>query len=795
MVGAWQVIRADLRRRWRSLVVLAVITGIVTAVVLVALAGARRTSSTYPRFRDATLEADASIEVGPEYFDAIAALPEVEAVAPASFFFALPRGLGDDADVLTIAGTDERFNTVVDRPLLLEGRRPDPDRADEALINPQIADPLGIEPGDSLSLISLTPEQMDLIVREGDPGEPAGPMLDVEVVGIGQFIDGLARDTPLLLLTPAFYEAHRDDIGHFDDILDVRLERGDRDLAAFRAGVARVVPRREGAVIETRAETAAEVRNATDVQAVSLYVFAIVAALAGFVAIGQTIARHMALASADQPVLRSLGFLPRGRFLVLLAPGVLVAIGGAALAVVLALLGSPILPTGFAREVEPDPGFAADWFVLGLGALAAAALVSARAAVAAAFAVTRRADAARPLPAVSRLLERLGRANASPSVTTGVRMALDPGRGRTAVPVRPAIAGAIAGVAGVVAALTFGAALHWLVNEPAAYGWRWDASVLGPRTPAELDDTAATLVDDDDVRGTAALGVLPVRLGGRPVGAYALESLEGGEFTTVLEGRAPTATDEVLVGSETLDRLDVAIGDSITVAGLEGSARHRLTIVGRGVFPEFVHPAVPDSDTGAYDDFALLTRAGSDDFVEDAGGEYFSFVLVRMAPGDGDAQSRLPRSFSALGPTNLPENLRNLGRVEGFPLLIGGFLVLLAMVAIAQTLVTSVRRRAHDLAVLETVGFVHRQVRSTIAWQGSTLAAIGLVLGIPIGIVVGRLLWSLTATSLGVDTSVDLPWGWIALAIPVTFVLVNLLALLPARAATRQRPAEILRSE
>ena len=194
------------------------------------------------------------------------------------------------------------------------------------------------------------------------------------------------------------------------------------------------------------------------------------------------------------------------------------------------------------------------------------------------------------------------------------------------------------------------------------------------------------------------------------------------------------------------------------------------------MFPEFVHPAVPDSDTGSYDDFALLTRAGSDDFVDDAGGEYFSFVLVRIGPGDDTVESRLPRSFSALGPTNLPENLRNLGRVEGFPRLIGGFLVLLAMVAIAHTLVTSVRRRAHDLAVLETIGFVHRQVRSTIVWQASTLAAIGLVLGIPIGIVVGRLLWSFTATSLGVDTSVDLPWGWIALTIPVTLVLVNLLA-------------------
>ena len=322
-----------------------------------------------------------------------------------------------------------------------------------------------------------------LVVTGGDPGAPAGPTIDVQVVGIVQYIDGIAGDAPLLLLTPAFYDEYRDEVGHFDDILDVRLVDGDRDLAAFEAGVERVVPEREGAIVEARAATASEVSDATDVQAASLYVFAIVAALAGFVAIGQALARETALSSEDQPTLRTLGFTRGQRFTALLAPGVLVACGGAALAVVVALVASPILPTGFARRVEPDPGFAADWFVLGLGALAAAVLISARAAVSAAVATARTADASRPLPGATRLLDRLARAGAPPPVHTGVRMALDPGRGRTAVPVRPAIAGAIAGVAGLVAALTFGSALGWLVTSrsPTAGAGTRVSSGRGPR--------------------------------------------------------------------------------------------------------------------------------------------------------------------------------------------------------------------------------------------------------------------------------------------------------------------------
>ena len=429
--------------------------------------------------------------MSPEYFGAIAALPEVEEVAPASFFFVLPQGLDEDVDVLTIAGVDRRFNTVVDRPVVLEGRRARPDRADEVMMNPQVADRLGVEPGDRLELASLTPEQMDVLVNEGDPGEPAGPTIDVEVVGIVQFIDGLASDAPLLLLTPAFYDAYRDDVGHFDDIFDVRLRRGDRDIPAFRAGVQHVVPEREGAIVETHAETADEVRDATDVQAVSLYLFAIVAGLAGFVAIGQAISRHTAVAGVDQPALRSLGLAPRQRFLTLLVPGALVAVGGAVLAVMLALLASPIFPTGFAGRVEPDPGYAADWFVLVVGAVAAALLVIARTAVSAAFATAHTVETPRPLPAVTRLLGRLARLNAKPPVLTGVRMALDPGRGRTAVPVRPAIAGAVAGVTGIVAALTFGAGLHWLVHEPAAYGWTWTRASSGRAPPTSSTSSGA----------------------------------------------------------------------------------------------------------------------------------------------------------------------------------------------------------------------------------------------------------------------------------------------------------------
>jgi hypothetical protein len=175
----------------------------------------------------------------------------------------------------------------------------------------------------------------------------SGPGIDVDVVvvGVGVAAEDLAHRALIVLLTPAFYLAHRDEVGHFDDILLVQLERGAADIAAFGDGVRRVVPESEGAIVETTAETVGEIEDATSVQAIALIALSAAAALAGLVAIVQALSRQVAVSS------------------------------------VAAMLASPTTPTGFARRVEPDPGFAADWLVLGVGFVAVVVLVSATAVV------------------------------------------------------------------------------------------------------------------------------------------------------------------------------------------------------------------------------------------------------------------------------------------------------------------------------------------------------------------------------------------------------------------------------
>ena len=93
-----------------------------------------------------------------------------------------------------------------------------------------------------------------------------------------------------------------------------------------------------------------------------------------------------------------------------------------------------------------------------------------------------------------RAADWLARSGAPVTAVTGVRLALDPGRGRGAVPVRSALLGTALSATAVAAAVTFGANLLHLVNTPRLYGQDWDVSVdlqFGTITPQQFDALAA----------------------------------------------------------------------------------------------------------------------------------------------------------------------------------------------------------------------------------------------------------------------------------------------------------------
>jgi hypothetical protein len=220
-----------------------------------------------------------------------------------------------------------------------------------------------------------------------------------------------------------------------------------------------------------------------------------------------------------------------------------------------------------------------------------------------------------------------------------------------------------------------------------------------------------------------------------------------------------------------------------------------LRVVGKGVFPSL-------SDAMGLGKGLAMTPEGLRRMIPGGGGPPPNTILVRFRNGldASRASSELRRRVAAGGafavlPAERPVDLVNFGRVQTLPLALGGLLGAFATATIAHLLVTSIRRRRHDLAILKTLGLEPGQVRSTVAWQATTLALVAVLVGVPLGMVVGRSAWILFAHQLGIVPEPVLPLVGLGLLALATLAVANLVAVVPGRAAARTQPALVLRSE
>ena len=146
------------------------------------------------------------------------------------------------------------------------------------------------------------------------------------------------------------------------------------------------------------------------------------------------------------------------------------------------------------------------------------------------------------------------------------------------------------------------------------------------------------------------------------------------------------------------------------------------------------------------------------------------------------------------GPTAPPE-VNGLVDVQQFPLLAGVALVVLGVIATSHALIVTVRRRRLELGVLSSLGLAPGQRRAVILAQATTIAAVALVVGVPLG--AGASVAGLVGHRRvdGCGHGRRLPDRVLAAGAVGFVVVMNLIAVFPARSARRLRVAEALRSE
>jgi hypothetical protein len=803
---------AELRRRWRATVLLAVLVGLTGGVVLAALAGARRTATVTDRFLAWHQATNVAVEVQGLDTDAVRRLPMVADVGEGAYLAMVASTPSGDPDpdafgeINPVVGLGRQWPPLSNRPLVVAGRLPSADRPLEAVVDETLADRRHLEPGDTLRMWGYTPAQAER--AGGNPGALGGPLggaFDLTVTGVirtpydlapvpsGQDVSWLGSEE--LYLTPAFWRAHGTRVAGLGGGFEVRLRDGLRDLDAFAAAVRRL-PGGGEAVVYANSDAERTVRKlerAIRLEVAAQLVFAALAALTGLFVVGQSIARQVQLDAADHPALRALGMTSGQLVAAVLLRGALVGVGGALLATAVGVMLSPLTPIGLARRAEVDPGVAADAPVLVLGAAGLLVFVLARTGLAGWAAARASAAVQGRQPAVrrpSRVGDGLAGAGGPPSAVIGTRLAFESGQDTAALQGRTAAVGAVVAVAAVTAALTFGSSLGRLAGTPTLQGWAGDAIVGNPRGSFDSPDREARrLAGNPLVAGFSSLAAPPgtIRFDGVGLVAFGIDPIEGAVLPPTLQGRQVRSAGELVLGPASLRQLGREVGDVVEVAA--GDRRARLRIVGTTL----LHTQLSNDLTLgagallALDDLRLL--------VPDAAPNGF---LVEYAPGADPeaAYQSLRRDFGRIVLRPLDnEEVENLARVGGLPFVLAGLLAILGVGTIAHTLVSSVRHRRRDLAVLKTLGFVRGQVRATVAWQATGFAALALVAGIPLGVAAGRWAWVLVNNGLHTLAGPVTPTMAVLLVVPATVLAANLVAALPARAAAATRPAVVLRSE
>jgi ABC-type antimicrobial peptide transport system permease subunit len=256
-------------------------------------------------------------------------------------------------------------------------------------------------------------------------------------------------------------------------------------------------------------------------------------------------------------------------------------------------------------------------------------------------------------------------------------------------------------------------------------------------------------------------------------------------------------------GAETMAALHAHLGQTLEVS--TGAKQPvRLVVAGTATLPAVLGL---DMGNGAVIDYQLIpaplrnaqgnTTPGPNAFLIDTRGGYSTANLNSLQQITQRINRTPVNQGSAGGTISVlrPTEIVNSGSIKAIPTILGAGLAAGAVAALSITLIASVRRRRRDLAVLKTLGLSGRQLATIVAWQSSVAVTIGTIVGVPLGIVAGRLLWDLFASGIHAVPAPSVPALAIVGIALGAIVLANIVAAIPGRIAARTPTAILLRAE
>ena len=761
---AWYRFRMQLRSRWRGYVGLVAMIGLTAGVAMCAAATGRATSSSFDEAARKVNESDlfmltrvfnpsAGVNTG---YDArlVARIDHLPHVKHGETLLGINAGpLGTDglplpaSDGVAPVGSLDGELFDQDRVIIERGRMAKPDRVNEFVIDAKTARAFGEHLGQVVTFGAYSNAQT--LQPPGPGGKPPAPSrrFTATLVGIvGPQPRSIVHDDvdagndSLVLFTPALT---RQLLSCCVDQTENGLQvvRGARESAQVAAQVAALASKGlPSAALQLNAIRATSDR-ALRPTVIALGVFGLIAGLAAVLIAGQMISRNIRRDGDDLAVLRDLGADPTTALLACLVGVIIAILAGALLAVLVAIALSPVAPVGPFRRFDAS-GIHADWTVVGIGGAALVVILCGVAVVAAYLNAPHRAArrAVRRPPRASVLARRAAAAGLPVSACTGIRFALEPGGGRTAVPVRSAMLAATLATVLLVTTIVFGTSLRTLVDHPALYGWSWDLEMNGGGGLGDIPAhrAAQLLAADDDVAAWSGYYFSTLQIDGRSVPVLGGEA-QATVAPPLLSGHGLDRAEDIVLGVATLKQLHKHLGDTVGV-GAVGSTVTRLHIVGTATLPAIgVGGATHlEMGTGAVVAYTLIPPAARNVYDLPQPGPNAILVRLRTGVSERAGARSLSSIVVALGgkvnggtviPVQRPAEITNYRALGSSPTLLSAALNAAALAGLALTLVATVRRRRRDLAILKAIGFTGRQLAAAFAWQASIVAAFGICTG------------------------------------------------------------------
>ncbi|WP_461106798.1 ABC transporter permease [Tessaracoccus terricola] len=318
---------------------------------------------------------------------------------------------------------------------------------------------------------------------------------------------------------------------------------------------------------------------------------------------------------------------------------------------------------------------------------------------------------------------------------------------------------------------------------------RADVVVLG-----QYDDAAAVIEAIEGVDGVsaAATGMTNRTMlsAGDATVMVNLLDVPGEEFrwAELAEGRWPTGTTEVVLSTDGLDKLGVAVGDSVHLGSTDGPA---LTVVG--------------STKDARSLFSTTAYAETSELMGSGG--WANIFVVRTADG-ADVADVIPAIEEALpaqpggeaadvltGAEARQQAVNEMtGDVDIFKYLLyafAGVALLVGMIIISNTFTILLTQRRRQVGLLRAVGASTGQVRGRLVAEAFLLGIIGSLIGVGVGLGVAAIAGSITGSIFWGLVVQPLELG-VAVAVGVLATLVS--AIGPTLAATRVKPLEALQT-